>query len=240
MNKKYDLSTANMGRLEVGTLIGVLTNTVPAAFYLILRIHHDPSLLHDIHVELRRATSTVTGPDGQKQVTLRVPALRDSCPLLNSAWQETLRLHAKGASTRLVVEDTLLNERWLLKKGCVVMIPQGAMHTDPAAWGDDSAEFQPRRFLRQEGVRRVQAASYRPFGGGSTICPGRFFVTMEVLMLAAMLVLRYEVEPVEGEWKLPRPVQRSLAQNVFPPEGDVRVKMSLREGMRGTDWQFSF
>ena len=199
-----------------------------------------------MRAELQAATSTSTvaeagdGGGKRKRATLRVPALRDACPLLNSAWQETLRVHGRGASARLVVEDTLLAGRWLLKKGSMAMIPQGVMHADVTAWGDDTG-FQARRFLRQkDATRRVQAASYRPFGGGSTICPGRFFVTMEVLMLTAMVLLRYDVEPVGGEWKLPRPVQTSLTQNVFPPEGDIRVKLSVREDLHGTDWQFSF
>ena len=251
-NRKYGMSYANAGRLEVGTLIGVLVNTVPSAFYLLSAICRDAALLHDVRAELQ-AAAVADGPansseDPRQRVrSLHAPALmdRERCPLLHSAWQETLRLHARGASARLVVEETRLGaEQWLLAKGSVVIVPQAALHTDPAHWGGDAGAFDPRRFLKTEGsgVRDKAAAVYRPFGGGSTICPGRFFVKGEVLMLVAMMVMRYEIKPVSerGEWKVPKPKQTSLTQNVFPPDGDVKVRITLRQEARDVKWEYTF
>ena len=71
--------------------------------------------------------------------------------------------------------------------------------------------------------------AYRPFGGGASLCPGRHFVTLETMALAACLVARFEMSPVEGGWAVPGQKQESLATNVFPPAKDIRVKISLRE-----------
>jgi hypothetical protein len=35
--------------------------------------------------------------------------------------------------------------------------------------------------------------SYRPWGGGSTICPGRFFAKKAVFIFVAALLARYDV-----------------------------------------------
>ena len=143
---------------------------------------------------------------------------------------------SRGVSARLVMEDTMLADRWLLVKDCVVMIPTAIMHADAKAWGE--VEFNARRWMQGK-AQRVQAASYRPFGGGSTICPGRHFGSMEIFLLVAVLVMGYDVEPVgERGWEIPRQKQKTLVDSVFGPERDVEVKMVRRKGVEKRMWSF--
>ena len=229
------MSISNMARLEVGTLLGILVNTIPTMFYMLYFIFSDDSLLKEARTEVE---ACVTSSDKQgDELSLDTTKIRDECPLLFSIFQEVLRYYSRGATARLVVEDTMLNGRFLLKKNAVVLMPTFVIHTDPLAW--DPSEFNPRRFVKGEGgVKRSSAASYRPFGGGSTLCPGRYFATAEVLDLTAMLVHQYEVKPVSGEWKLPAAVQPNLAVNIFPPRTDAMVRMTPRKGLEAAEWVF--
>lgn len=238
-NVQYGVSSWNQGRLEVGVLLGILANTIPTIFYMLVHIFSDPDLLRDIREEIE-ATS-VTYVTGGTTCYLRILTMREKCVLLHSTFQELLRVHALGSSVRYVREDILLQDQYLLKKGMVVQMPMAVMHSDPSAWGADVKDFQPRRFLKLRNDAKEfknHATAYRPFGGGASMCPGRHFVTLEAMALAACFVLRFDVVPVEGKWKIPRQKQESIATNVFPPEEDIKVKIRKRQGYEDVNWDF--
>lgn len=141
-------------------------------------------------------------------------------------------MHALGASARFVREDIMLDNQYLLKKGMIVQMPMAVMHSDPAIWGADVTEFQPRRFLNKQ-----NSTAYRPFGGGASLCPGRHFVTLETLALTAWVVLRYDMASSDGgQLRVPKQKQESLATNVFPPERDVRVRLTERQNCENVTW----
>ena len=239
---RHGITPLNQARLEVGTLIGILANTIPTIFYLLVHIYRDTDLLSDIRAEL--ATQDFLGTPEQLAQNPKLLSLPELCPLLHSTFQELLRVHALGTSARYILDDVLLDDKYLLQKGMIVQMPMAVMHNDPSAWGDDVASFQPQRFLKSKNAssstssyqkikRNNNMTAYRPFGGGASLCPGRHFVTLETMALAACLVARWDMSPVHGEgeggWKVPVQRQESMATNVFPPAKDVRVKMTLRE-----------
>ena len=236
-NVKYGLTSWNQGRLEVGTLIGILANTVPSAFFMLVHIYSDPTLLREVREELENQSVSVSATN-PKARTLHAASIRDRCPLLSSTWQELLRVHAQGASSRFVREDVMLDGKYLLKKNMVVQMPMAVMHSDPSIWGNDATSFQPKRFLDDNRKGSKTAVSYRPFGGGASMCPGRHFVTLETLALTAYLVLRFDILPSQGSWFIPTPKQESLATNVFPPGEDIRVKIRKRESYEAVEWAF--
>ena len=239
MNTHYGLTSWNQGRLEVGVLLGILANTIPAIFYTLVHVLADPDLLRDIREEIE--TTSLQYNAGESTRYLKVLTMREKCILLHSTFQEMPRVHALGSSVRYVREDILLQDQYLLKKGMIVQMPMAVMHSDPLAWGVDVEDFQPRRFLKQpNSVKefKTSATAYRPFGGGASLCPGRHFVTLEAMALTASFVLRFDVAPVDGDWKIPAQKQESMATNVFPPEEDIRVEIRERQGHEGVNWDF--
>ena len=232
-NTRYGISPFNQGRLEVGTLIGILANTVPAMFYTLVHIYSDPGLISDLRNELEASGFIGTPEDIRQHPGLL--AMPETGPLLYSTWQEVLRVHALGAGSRYVLEDVMLDDHFLLRKGMVVQMPMAVMHSDATAWGEHVKDFQPRRFLKQNpasnGGFKQNFTAYRPFGGGASMCPGRHFVTLEAMALAACMLSGFDLVPVDGQWSIPRQKQESLATNVFPPEKDIRVKIVVRKGI---------
>lgn len=154
-NTQCGVSPWNQGRLEVGVLLGILANTIPTIFCLLVHIFSDPDLLRDIREEIE--TNSVR--------SLRILTMREKCVLLHSTFQELLRVHALGSSVRYVREDILLQDQYFL----------AIMHSDPSAWGADVEDFQPRRFLKLRNEAKefkTSATAYRPFGSGASLCPG--------------------------------------------------------------------
>ena len=237
---KYGMTTLNMGRLEVGTLIGILANNIPSTFWMLVHVFSDGSLLKDLRSELEKSVTTIYDEaTGEPVQQLDVSSLKEGCPLLVSTLQEVLRVHSRGATARVVLEDTMLNDQYFLQKGSVVQIPNSVIHSDVSTWGPDAKVFQPRRFLKQEAKGKepkMNAASYRPFGGGSNLCPGRHFASHAILSINAMMILRYNISPTNGDWDIPKPKQRSLATAVFEPQTDIKVKIAPRDGSEYTRW----
>ena len=185
-------------------LLGILANTIPAIFYLLVHIFSDPDLLRDIREEI----------EAYSVRSLRILTMREKCVLLHSSFQELLLVHALGSSVHYVREDILLQDQYFL----------AVMHSDPSAWGADVEDFQPRRFLKLRNEAKefnTSATAYRPFGGGASLCPGRHFVTLEAMALAACFVLRFDVVRVADKWEIPRQRQESMTTKVFPPEQDI-------------------
>ncbi|MCJ1268396.1 hypothetical protein MMC22_008284 [Lobaria immixta] len=60
----------------------------------------------------------------------------------------------------------------------------------------DAQEFKLIRFLGVANAGLAKGKSYRPFGGGSTYCPGRFGAKQEVFMFVATVLARFDISTV--------------------------------------------
>ncbi|KAL1627500.1 hypothetical protein SLS54_002425 [Diplodia seriata] len=241
---------ADTARLEAGLALGLLSNTVPAAFWTLFELCSRPALLGDVRGELwREGAVSVDAETGVHTVDLA--AVRDGCGVLVGAFQETLRCRSKAMPVRMAYEDVVLGgsgggggEQYLLKKDAVVHMPSPAFHRNEGIWGaGSSAEaFDPRRFVKSvekaEGGRRM--AGFLAFGISPSLCPGRHFATGEVLALVAMLVLRFDVVPErEGVWREPRVDAKSAAASFYTPVEEVRVVFKPRKEFEGVQWAYS-
>jgi len=236
VGKKYGASIDEISRFEMGDAIGVLVNAIPTLFWTLVHVYSDPTLLEEIRSEVS-AFMTTEAADPPTHI-LDITTLQDACPLLVSTYREVLRTRTQASTSRWVTEDTLLNNQYLLKKDSVLLIPGALIHADPI-WGPDARTFNPRRFL---GKSDVKAGANRTWGGGQTLCPGRFFATMEITCSVAMMVARFDVVPVGngGKWVVPERDGNNIASSIHPPKGDVRVRVGEREGFGGQRWAFRF
>lgn len=154
----------------------------------------EPDLLHVIREE-----TTPAFPNGDSQ-SPDVKYLDEKCPRLNGIWDETVRLSAYSSSVRYITEDTIVGGK-ILRKGNRVMIPNRQLHFDENVFGDKVREFKPTRFINNDNL--IRSGSWRPFGGGSTMCLGRFIAKQAVITLVAMMLQRFHVEPA-GKQNFPK------------------------------------
>ncbi|KAL8680120.1 MAG: hypothetical protein Q9186_003644 [Xanthomendoza sp. 1 TL-2023] len=255
-NKKYG-AVEYTAQFEIGNLIGVLINATPTFFWLLTHIYSRPTLLAELRAEIANVTDSTSSDDDDDITTnsIMIAKLKDHCPLLLSTYQETLRLQTHNTSSRWVTKDTILADQYLLKAGNVIQMPGYPVHTLPSIWGPDVSSFNPHRFLlkpernqkQRDKAMKQHPASFRSFGGGATLCPGRHFATAEICAAAAMMVMRFEIEPVGGDgdggkWRIPDWKRGKIASGVPPPQRDIRVKVRVREGMKKKDvkWKFGF
>ncbi|KAH7316967.1 cytochrome P450 [Stachybotrys elegans] len=202
-NAQFGLDTRDSAHIEVGQVAAGIVNTAPTAFWFIWKILSDPEVLQDCRHEVQELVEV--GPDESR--TINLAQVRTSCPILVSTWQETLRFYGISISARIIQEDTMVDNDFLLKKGGVLLMPNATIHSDKAIWGPTADEFNHKRFLKTNtggDAARHPAAAFRGFGSGHVLCPGRHFASMEVLALAALILVRFDVSPRSGKWSTPK------------------------------------
>jgi len=135
--------------------------------------------------------------------------------------------------------------RRLLKKGTPIMLPARPHHMDIAIWGEGYTQFVPDRSIRAEGKggkfgnrgdksqgevdeknierkRQAKERMMRQFGGGVSLCPGRFFANYEVWSLLSCLIWQYDMSVKEGE-KILTVDLRTPNLGVMSPTHDVKI-----------------
>lgn len=81
-------------------------------------------------------------------------------------------------------------EGYHIPQGTTLVLPQWAVHRDPA-WWDDPKAFRPDRFA---GDADHPEYAYFPFGGGSRHCIGMRFARMEMKTVLATILDEYSFE----------------------------------------------
>jgi len=251
-NKSYGLTPGEAAKMEMATSLAMLSSGAITAFWLMLHIISDATALHACRTELLDLVVTNKGEESIKVVDLSLT--RAKCPTLLAFFHETLRHHSTVISIKKIQHDTTLTfssshsqsqQLYHLKKDAILMIPGTAVHHDPGVWGLRATTFDHQRFLAPDGGQKKllsYTSAYRPFGAGATMCPGRHFSTATILSLAAMVLLRFDFEPVgaEGEsgWRMPATENADLWNAMPKPDWDVLVRVRPKKGDENVEWRF--
>ncbi|KAH0598982.1 hypothetical protein MHUMG1_03096 [Metarhizium humberi] len=219
------IPTEDLASIALILYWGANTNTRKAAFWLICHLLSNPSLIDSIRTE----TAGAFGPEG---TITDLVHLRRHCHQLDATWNETLRLTGVAASLRTVTADTVLCGR-MLRAGNPLIIPYRQFHHDKGIFGDDIMTFRPERFLntKLKKVKRVRLEHFRPFGGGSTICPGRFITKRVVMILVALLLRRFDISMAGGSQDMPQADDWSPFLGIagVKPGHDMRIRLTPRK-----------
>ena len=230
---EYSVPLEDIARMQVSFNVALLANTAPSIFWTLFNVFSRPDLLQDLRVELEQFA--VSRDEENRQVELDIVAIKTKCPRLLAVFEETQRTLTIHANIRKVLEDTKLGP-YLLQRGNYVQIPNAPIHNDSEIWGPDSHDFNPRHFAKNDGTAlssSLPSNSFLAWGMAPHLCPARQFASTEILVFAALLFLRIEMEPVGGNWKRPEPKVGDLV-TVLAPKTDVEVEIRQREGWGGT------
>ena len=224
------------------------TNAPNVAFWMILRIAADAALLLRIRSEIKpfaKVLRVTPGGDADLQssatdrLQISVEGLTNTCPLLKATFLECNRLHTLSISFRTIKRDFILTNdnakrdgyprSYLIEKNSYLYVPHFHHQFAPENFSDPHA-FTPERFLTPpdaEGRVSVDAKTLRPFGGGASMCKGRWFAEREVLAFVAGFLTLWDIEAAEGgEIKIPRNVRTTASCR---PDGPCRVRIRKRD-----------
>ncbi|KAI3323827.1 cytochrome P450 [Xylariaceae sp. AK1471] len=115
-------------------------------------------------------------------------------PYLEAVINETLRIHSTSGIglPRQIPEDSpgIHLHGHYFPPGTVLSVPTYTIHHSKEIWGEDADEFRPERW--EEATPR-QRNAFIPFSYGPRSCVGRNVAEMEMKMIAATWMRRYDV-----------------------------------------------
>ena len=230
-----NVTLEDLARFESVNGIAILANTVPTAFWTMYHVFSDASILEIV----REESSAILSTEENCGVITRIIDLGKvkDAPIFTSIIQESLRHRASGSGIRMVLEDTLLDDCYLLKKDSYLIIPNREIHFDENAWGKTVKDFDPYRFTKAN-PQKVHSGAFRGFGGGVNLCPGKLFAMREITALVAMFALRFDIKPSFGPWVDPQQDTSNMSLAIAPPKKKVLVDITPRNGWEGGSWTF--
>lgn len=103
---------------------------------------------------------------------------------------------------------------WTVPAGALRRITPAVIHRDPR-WFPEPETFRPGRFVA--GATPPPRGAWLPFGTGPRVCIGQHFAMLEMTLMAALLLKRYELRTVE---------------DAAPPEPEFQVTLRPRMPLR--------
>ncbi|KAL8921810.1 MAG: hypothetical protein Q9208_005567 [Pyrenodesmia sp. 3 TL-2023] len=159
-------------------------NAYKMAFWLLAHVIFDPSLLSSIREEMAPA---IKGED----IDIEYLVSEASCPLINATFNEALRYTSAATSGRVVLSPTTIGGH-VLYPGAKVLMPYRLNHFDEEVFGPNPMAFDPQRFLKNNDLLKHPA--FRPFGGGSQYCSGRYLARREVIGFLVFVLDRFDLD----------------------------------------------
>jgi len=137
---------------------------------------------------LRRARQEITGKDLHKYEDMA------ALPYVDACINETMRLKPVAPIIMLEpIRDTVVGGIEV-PAGTIVMCLMRVGPTDARHFPEPQA-FDPARWLAGPSASSAKRVAM-PFGAGPRLCPGRYLALLEMKMVMAMLLSRFEVESV--------------------------------------------
>ena len=194
-------------------------NVHKVTFWILAYLAHNLELLESIRLE------TMPGINNDHP---NVSYLTSQCPKLEAVFLEILRLKMSSSLMRYVTEPTMVGGK-LLQKGNNVMVPYRQLHIDEDAWGSNASQFDSERFLRDKSLSR--SPSYKPFGGGQHLCPGRFIARHAVFTFVALSLSRFDIslDTTMGCQRFPRADESKPGLGCLAPLPEDGVTLRLRD-----------
>lgn len=249
--RQYGFTGHEIAKLECILPVVATTNAVPTFFWMLIFVLSRPSLAARLRAEVEAAASFSDDAPGAGTVTFDITSFDQQLPLMVSCYRETMRVINHSVSMRRAMSDITLTaadgRTYILKKGVDIQMSAGVTHGERGIWGDDAADFDAERFLAQSGATRTSDAerkkktAYFPFGGGRHLCPGRNLAFCEILGFVAMILLRFEVEPVGMEFAdLKMDGSKLSAPSCKPLDGGegLGARIRARKGWESTTFAF--
>lgn len=152
--------------------------------------------------------------------------LLDRSSTLDAAFNETLRVTSVNSSARNIEAPVVIGDKTLTTDG-KIMMPYRQLHLQENVFGPDTKIFNHKRFLEKPELSR--SPSFKPFGGGSTYCSGRFLAKREVMALVALALHRYDFTRENPDQIFPRMDETKPTLGIMDPLPQDHITLFISE-----------
>ncbi|PSN62499.1 cytochrome P450 [Corynespora cassiicola Philippines] len=203
MLREVGLTESEIGSMLMLHYWAIIGNVYKIAFWLVTYMVQRPELLEAV----RREVTAAVGDD-----RLDENYLTEKCPNLEVLFNETLRLTVTSPLGRVVTGPTNINGK-VLQEGNMLMVIFRELHFNSAIWGEEAQSFRAQRFL--DNPKLLRNPSFRPWGGGNNMCPGRFLAKRSIYAFVAILLSKYHIG-IEEHASIPKGDSTKPSPGVMP------------------------
>lgn len=221
----HDWNSSIIAKNNVGLLVASASNSTASVFWTFYHIVRDKSVLQLCRDEILSALNGENLDD-----IVWTSDRLDKLQSIRSCFLESLRIYQTIFVVRDVVDDLVLNpkddlkDQIVVQKGTQFMSLSNTMHMDETIY-EEPEVFKPDRFLK---MPLHGGPQFKPFGGGTHLCPGRKVVTYQALTFLAHMIGKYDVELLDYVDTAPDIDVKKQSLSVARPKVEVRVKISER------------
>ncbi|KAG7402215.1 hypothetical protein PHYBOEH_003474 [Phytophthora boehmeriae] len=179
-------------------LIAGRDTTADGMSWLMHLLHQNPRVLNKLRQEISSALPNFASSDSY------VPSMEDvqELPYLEATIRELLRLYPAAPTIPYnCTRDTVFPDGTFIPAGTAVFLALYTTARLESVWRPDAASFVPERFLDQDTGKLLPLSSTKfvPFSAGPRVCVGRNLALLEMKLVAATLVSRFQLEEVPGQ-----------------------------------------
>lgn len=196
-------------------LIAGSDTTSNSSCALLFHVVRTPGVVDRLRDELDRAVP--------REVDVPTFEMVKDLPYLAAVINETLRYHSTsgiGLPRQVPLDgEGVVIRGHFFPPGTVLSVPTYSIHHSKEIWGEDADEFRPERW---EKLTPRQKNAFIPFSYGPRACVGRNVAEMEMKLIVASWVRRYDV---------------TLLQDYLDTkEGFLRKPLGLDVAIKGRNW----
>ncbi|KAI4317331.1 hypothetical protein L6164_025206 [Bauhinia variegata] len=170
-------------------------------------IHKNPEVENRIVIEIRKildSRESKTKQELPNEVVFTWEELKKMV-YLQAAISESLRLYPSvPIDFKEAMEDDVFPDGTVIRKGDRVLYCIYSMGRTESIWGKDCLEFKPERWIKEGQFVSDSQFRYAVFNGGPRLCVGKKFAYLQMKMVAASILLRYQVCVVNGQKIIPK------------------------------------
>ncbi|KAM7266171.1 hypothetical protein ACFE04_004068 [Oxalis oulophora] len=170
-------------------IAGKDTTATTLSWFLYMLCKH-PHVQERISIEIREATKVGAKSSFQDLANGITEEALNKLQYLHATLTETLRLYpAVPWDPKVCFSDDTLPDGHSIKKGEQIFYMPYTMGRMKYIWGDDAEEFNPQRWLDENGNFKMQSSfKFTAFQAGPRICLGKEFAYRQMKIFSSVLV----------------------------------------------------
>ncbi|KAJ7563657.1 hypothetical protein O6H91_03G119100 [Diphasiastrum complanatum] len=191
--------------------------------WFIYSICENPSVPESIRAELNDVLGDTQSLSYDKFASLLTYYSLSKMNYLHAAISETLRLYpAVPKDTKIAVNDDVLPDGIIIKKGYSVSYVPYSMGRMKFLWGSDACEFRPERWLKNGIFQPESPFKFTAFQAGPRICLGKDSAYLQMKITAALLMRFFTFSLVPGQ------TIRYKLMSVLSMQNGIKVQVTRR------------
>jgi cytochrome P450 len=140
----------------------------------------------------------------EKLAAIPLSAWEDELPVLDACTRESQRIVLSGTMLRRNIRREVKINEQVVKRGDFLAYPLGDVHLNPEYY-PEPYKYDPGRWLRPDPIPNT-AYPFVGWGAGRHPCAGMRVAKLEIKLISAIFLTRYEFDLVDENGKFPDPL----------------------------------